>query len=290
MYHVPRVVSEIGINNRFVLPPIADWMQALRNSDAGHDSTHLEKYERWLHEWRLHAISLAAGGIENHRFIAGLRTEMSRFVLVSGYLALRGVPPMELTKRALASRYTPGSGAEYLLDFGYMRPNHLDFIDRRGQNDTWPLFDGLRSAEPDSRDLCKAGGLMAIDDQAWWAGHMGEATQGTQEASGLVTCANAAECLIRVPQLLSSFNCRGFPMDPQPAAGVVELLGALNCLGEKLEEMAKLANAEIRRRQGRLIYCFTKRYEDADLTEEEQRLLHEYEMLRETEVHRSQMG
>lgn len=189
---------------------------------------------------------------------------------------------MELTRRLLSPRYSSGCGAQDLVDFGHMGSYYPGFVDDARKKDTLPSLDELLQAGDDYKHVCRAGGLRTVDDEAWWK----RADCRAQDPAAIVRAAEAAEWLIRSPQCLigSTHSCH---LEPQPAADIVDLVGGLNHLANILADVVKRADADIRRRRGRLIYDFALIYGKAGLTQEEQQLLHEYEyeMARERRNH-----
>lgn len=205
----------------------------------------------------------------------------SRAVLVSGQLALQDVAPMELTRRILAARHTPSYGAQDLVDFGVMNSYYPGFVDTIGENDAVPALDDLCRGKYDFRFLRRAGGLGNADDKAWWKTGIRERPR---DAVGVVRAVEAAEYLIRVPPLVRSK--RSSHLEPQPVAGVVDVLGALNTLDKELEDIRKRTREDIRRRRGRLIYDFSRIYGSTGLTDEECEMLIDYERISNAEVNK----
>lgn len=181
----------------------------------------------------------------------------------------------------LAARRLPASGAQDLVDFGAMQSYYPGFVDRADKKDKLPGMDTLQAESENYGALCRAGGLRAIDDISWWRD-----SACSPDATEFVRSAEAAECLLRMPWLLSDGRCGPAYEAPQPAAGIEELLGAVNALTKWTEEMRDDAEAEIGRRRGRLLYIYTRRRGAADptgLTVEELRLLKEYEKISKVE-------
>lgn len=140
-----------------------------------------------------------------------------------------------------------------LRDFGTMGSYYPGMVDTVHEPDRLPSSQALRENEPVYAPLCRAAGIAAIDDVAWWQEfHL--AWSGVEA----VRATSAAECLLRMP-LLAPQNVTQ-EGNPVPATGTAEIIQVLNTLDKEIKEVMINVKEDMNRRQLWLLHQYTELY------------------------------
>ncbi|KZV64481.1 hypothetical protein PENSPDRAFT_690754 [Peniophora sp. CONT] len=229
-------------------------------SPAGLTASLKPKYRMSQAEYRLRAARLQdimkhSREITPEGLISGLREEAARFVLISGHLGLLDILPTDLTRLLGTRSYQAEYGAAELLLHSGASGYFPGFVDDPKEPDLLPSLRLLQQNSDLYSVLLKAGQLSSADDCSWWNS---EVASASTSRSSVLRAADAAECILRMPQMIwKQESRRAVPQSqvaiPRPLGHVVELLQALTQMEETMEAISLALETYTRRRHERLL-------------------------------------